>query len=82
MTTITINEKSKAGKIVLDLARFLAKANSGVVINIDDEIVATSIKGYPINKKEYVTMVNEADARISSGIYTSSDDLDFEIKSW
>ncbi len=82
MTTITINEKSKAGKIVLDLARLLAKENSGVVINKNDEIVATSIKGYPINKNEYIALVKDADTRISSGIFTTSDDLDTEIKSW
>lgn len=82
MTTITINEKSKAGKIVLDLARLLAKENSGVVINKNEQIVATSIKGYPLNEKEYISIIKEADDRISSGIYTTSDDLDLEIKSW
>lgn len=82
MTTITINEKSKAGKTLLDLARLLAKENSGVVINKNDEIVFTTIKGHPVCKKEYIQMVNEADDRISSGIYTSSEDLDTEIKSW
>jgi hypothetical protein len=82
MTTITINEKSKAGKIVLDLARLLAKENSGVIINKNEQIVAKNIKGYPVNKKEYIALVKEADARISSGIFTTSDDLDAEIKSW
>lgn len=82
MTTITINEKSKAGKTLLDLARLLAKENSGVVINKNDEILFTNIKGYSVNKTEYIQMVKQADDRISSGIFTTSNDLDTEIKSW
>lgn len=32
MTTITINERTKAGKIVLELAKILSVSNKGVVI--------------------------------------------------
>lgn len=32
MTTITINERIKAGKIVLELAKILSGSNKGVVI--------------------------------------------------
>jgi hypothetical protein len=32
MTTITINERTKAGKIVLELAKILSLSNKGVVI--------------------------------------------------
>ncbi len=86
MTTITINGKSKAAKTLLDLAKILAVKNSGITVNEseinENEIVAYSIKGYPILKKEYIRLVNEADERISKGIYTSAEDLDEEIKTW
>lgn len=86
MTTITINGKSKAAKTLLDLAKILAVKNSGISVENDndlqDEIVANNIKGYPISKNEYISLVNEADERISNGIYTSSEDLDEEIKTW
>jgi hypothetical protein len=82
MTTITINEKSKVGKTLLDLARLLSKESNEVFINESNEIIATSVKGYSINKKEYISLVKEADDRISSGIFTTSDDLDNEIKGW
>lgn len=82
MTTITINEKSKAGKTLLDLARLLSKENSGVFIINNEEVVMKSIKGVSITKQEYIELVKKADARISSGLFTTSKDLDDEIKRW
>ncbi|MDP2162590.1 MAG: hypothetical protein Q8K02_19065 [Flavobacterium sp.] len=49
---------------------------------IDDEVVAHTVSGYPIDKQEYINMVNEADERISSGKYTTMEDLEKEIESW
>lgn len=49
---------------------------------IDDEVVTHTISGYPIDKQEYINMVNEADERISSGKYTTMEDLEKEIESW
>ena len=37
MTTITINEKTKAGKIVLELAKMLSVTNKGVRIDQKEE---------------------------------------------
>lgn len=34
MTTITINERTKAGKALLELANLLASSNKGVIINV------------------------------------------------
>lgn len=37
MTTIQVNERTKAGKLVLQTARMLAKGNKGILITSDDE---------------------------------------------
>jgi len=49
---------------------------------IDDEVVAHTISGYPIDKQEYIDMVNEADERISSGKFITIEDLEKEIENW
>lgn len=47
--------------------------------NLQNNIVAHGVKGYPINKEEYINLVKEADARIGSGKYTTMEDLENEI---
>lgn len=37
MTTIQVNERTKAGKLILQTARMLAKGNKGILITSDDE---------------------------------------------
>ena len=49
---------------------------------IDNEVIAHTVSGYPIDKQEYINMVNEADERISSGKYTTMEDLEKEIENW
>ena len=49
---------------------------------LDQEVVAHTISGYPVDKEEYITMVKEADERISSGKYTRIEDLEKEIEKW
>lgn len=49
---------------------------------IDNEVIAHTVSGYPIDKQEYINLVNEADERISSGKYTTMDDLEKEIENW
>ena len=51
-------------------------------IVLDKETVAHTISGYPIDKQEYINMVKEADERISSGNYTTIEDLEKEIENW
>jgi hypothetical protein len=65
-----INDESKLKKII---------ALKSV---LDKEVVAHTISGYPIDKEEYINMVKEADERISSGEYTTIDDLEKEIEKW
>ena len=62
-----INDESKLKKIIA-LKSLLEK-----------EVVAHTISGYPVDKEEYIKMVKEADERISSGKYTTSEDLEKEI---
>ncbi|MCI4444383.1 MAG: addiction module protein [Lentimicrobium sp.] len=45
---------------------------------LDKEVVAHTISGYPVDKEEYITMVKEADERISSGKYTTIEELKIE----
>ena len=46
---------------------------------LDQQVVAHTISGYPVDKEEYSTMVKEADERISLGKYTTIEDLEKEI---
>ena len=62
-----INDESKLKKII---------ALKSV---LDKEVVAHTISGYPVDKEEYINMVKEADKRISSGKYTTIEDLEKEI---
>ena len=62
-----INDESKLKKII-DLKSIL-----------DKEVVAHTISGYPIDNEEYINMIKEADARTTSGRYTTSADLEKEI---
>ena len=45
---------------------------------LDKEVVAHTISGYPVDKEEYINMVKEADERISSGKYTTIEELEKE----
>lgn len=63
-----INDESKLKKII---------ALKSV---LDKEVVAHTISGYPVDKEEYVNLVKEADERISSGKYSTIEDLGVEIE--
>ena len=62
-----INDESKLKKII---------ALKSV---LDKEVVAHTISGYPVDKEEYINMIKEADERISSGKFTTIEDLEIEI---
>lgn len=49
---------------------------------LDKEVVAHTISGYPVDRFEYIKMVKEADSRISSGKFTTIEDLEIEIENW
>ena len=45
-------------------------------------MVAHTISGNPVDRLEYIKMVKEADSRISSGKFTTIEDLEIEIENW
>ncbi len=49
---------------------------------LEKNAVAHTISGYPVDKQEYINMVKEADERISSGNFTTVEDLEKEIERW
>jgi len=49
---------------------------------LDNQVVGHSIKGYPIDRQEYVNLVKEADERVDSGDFTTIEDLEKEIENW
>ena len=55
MKTITINERTKAGKIVLELAKMLSATNKGV--SIDSELNSTAVIEKDNYNPEFVKMV-------------------------
>ncbi|TPG37778.1 DUF2683 family protein [Flavobacterium pectinovorum] len=57
MTTITINERTKAGKTLLELAKLLAATNKGVKIEEDES---------PYNS-EFVEKIKKIEADYNSG---------------
>ena len=65
-----INDESKLKKII---------ALKSV---LDNDVVAHTVSGYPIDKKEYIALVKQADERISSGKYKTIEDLEKEIENW
>lgn len=67
---LQINDESKLRKVL------------ALKAVLDKEVVAHTIGGYPVDKVEYLNMVKEADERISSGKYTTMEDLEKEIENW
>jgi len=58
MTTITLNEKTKAGKIVLELAKIVAQSNKGISIE------AVAVKDY---SNEFKEKIRKAEQEIKEG---------------
>lgn len=67
---LNVNDESKLKKII------------ALKSILDKEVVAHTISGYPVDKEEYINMVKEADERISSGKFTTIEDLEKEIENW
>lgn len=65
-----INDESKLKKIM------------ALKIVLDKEPIGHTISGYPVDIQEYINLVKEADERITSGNYTTLEDLEKEIENW
>ena len=60
MTTITINERNKAGKTLLELAKLLSISNNGVSIDEGIEIELIIKKKKSSYNPKFVAMVKKA----------------------
>jgi len=76
MTTITVNERTKAGKIVLELAKILSATNKGVFI--DSGLNNPTLPAIEIEKDnynpEFVKMVLKS-AKSKKRILINPDDI-------
>lgn len=78
MTTIKINERTKAGKAILALAKILSESNKGVTIEnglsgdaknlYDPRFVSMVKKGYKSAKKGNVTVLDPKNIWPSLGL--------------
>lgn len=48
----------------------------------DEEIVAVTVQGQPLTKKQYIARIDEARAQFKRGEYTSQEDLEKEMLNW
>ena len=51
-------------------------------IRANKDIVAYTVKGKPITKKEYIQQVKDADKSITAGNYTTVEDIEKEVQNW
>ena len=60
MTTITINERTKAGKTLLELAKLLSVSSKGVVIDegVENELILEEEKS--VYNPKFVEMIKKA----------------------
>jgi len=71
MTTITINERTKAGKTLLELAKLLSVSNKGVRIDedIEKEKILEEEKG--VYNPKFVAKIKLAEKQIKEGKTTT-----------
>ena len=62
MTTITINERTKAGKMLLEFAKIIAASNKGVTIDLEQKKTPKTKEESPYNP-EFVAMIKNAEKR-------------------
>ena len=71
MTTITINERTKAGKTLLELAKLLSVSNKGVRIDeaIEKELMLEEEKS--VYNSKFVAKIKMAEKQIKEGKTTT-----------
>lgn len=65
MTTIIINERTKAGKTLFELAKILSVKSKGVIINIDDLQLSADKEAKKIKKAEKKKMILELSKEVN-----------------
>lgn len=71
MTTITINERTKAGKTLLELVKILSVSNKGVVIDAKFDKALASKKEQGMYNPEFVAKIKLAEKQIKEGKTTT-----------
>lgn len=66
MTTITINERTKAGKIVLELAKMLSVTNKGV--SVDSEVKPDAKELTP-KQRTWINRLKEVKRDVTAGTF-------------
>ncbi len=69
MTTIIINERTKAGKTLFELAKILSVKSKGVIINIDDLQLSADKEAKKIKKAEKKKMIMELSKEVNRSMH-------------
>lgn len=69
MTTITINERTKAGKTLLDLARMLSESNKGVSVNVELRKPVAKLKELTSKQKALLSRLKKVKQDVDTGAY-------------
>lgn len=62
-----------------DIFEFAEKKKSNTS---DDDIIAYTVQGQPLNRKEYVRQIKEAEDQIERGEFITVQDLEKEAQNW
>lgn len=71
MTTITINERTKAGKIVLELAKMLSATNKGVSIDSGLNVPAVNPDAKELTPKQrtWINRLKKVKSDVTAGTF-------------
>jgi predicted HAD superfamily phosphohydrolase YqeG len=71
MTTITINERTKAGKIVLELAKMLSANNKGVSIDsvLNNTALKTDAKELTPKQRTWINRLKKVKHDVAAGTF-------------
>jgi len=71
MTTITVNERTKAGKIVLELAKMLAATNKGVSIDsgLNNAAVKPDAKELTPKQRTWINRLKKVKHDLAAGTF-------------
>ena len=68
MTTITINERTKAGKTLLELAKILAESNKRVVIDAGHKAAVVS-KELTAKQRGWINRLKKIKSEVAAGTF-------------
>ena len=68
MTTITVNERTKAGKTLLELAKILSESNKGVVIDAGQKASVIS-KELTAKQRGWINRLKKIKSEVEAGTF-------------